>query len=57
LNFVNASAANPSARAPAADIAPIRAPLDQGCDLEADVVLIVARELPELPRPLKEVNG
>jgi hypothetical protein len=25
----------------------------QGCDLEADVVPIVARELPELPRPLK----
>jgi hypothetical protein len=36
-----------------ADISPIRALLDQGCDLEADVVPIVARELPELPRPLK----
>jgi hypothetical protein len=36
-----------------ADLAPIRALLDQGCDLEADVVPIVARELPELPRPLK----
>jgi hypothetical protein len=35
------------------DIAPIRALLDQGCDLEADVLPIVARELPELPRPLK----
>jgi hypothetical protein len=38
---------------PAADVEPIRALLDQGCDLEADVVPIVARELPELPRPLK----
>jgi hypothetical protein len=37
----------------ASDIAPIRALLAQGCDLEADVVPIVARELPELPRPLK----
>jgi hypothetical protein len=36
-----------------ADIAPIRALLDQGCDLEADILPIVARELPELPRPLK----
>jgi hypothetical protein len=38
---------------PAADVAPIRALLDQGCDLEADVVLIVAREVPDLPRPLR----
>jgi hypothetical protein len=38
---------------PLADVSPIRALLDQGCDLEADVVPIVARELPELPRPLK----
>jgi hypothetical protein len=30
---------------PLADISPIRALLDQGCDLEADVVPIVAREL------------
>jgi hypothetical protein len=36
-----------------ADIAPIRALLDQGCDLEADILPIVARELSELPRPLK----
>ena len=36
-----------------ADIAPIRALLDQGCDLEADILPIFARELPELPRPLK----
>ena len=36
----------------AADISPIRALLEQGCDLQADVVPIVARELPELPRPL-----
>jgi hypothetical protein len=26
---------------------------DQGCDLEADILPIVAREVPELPRPLK----
>jgi hypothetical protein len=38
---------------PATDIAPIRALVDQGCDLEADILPIVARELPELPRPLK----
>jgi hypothetical protein len=38
---------------PAADLAPIRALLDQGCDLEAVILPIVARELPELPRPLK----
>jgi hypothetical protein len=37
---------------PAADLAPIRALLDKGCHLEADVVPIVARGLPELPRPL-----
>jgi hypothetical protein len=36
-----------------ASFEPIRALLDQGCDLEADVVPIVAREVPELPRPLK----
>jgi len=38
---------------PAADIAPIRALLDQGCDLEADVLPTVARTVPELPRPLR----
>jgi hypothetical protein len=38
-----------------ADVAPIRSLLDQGCDLEADILPIVAREVPELPRPLK--NG
>jgi hypothetical protein len=27
--------------------------LDQGCDLEADILPIVAREVPELPRPLR----
>jgi hypothetical protein len=35
------------------DISPIRALLEQGCDLEADILPIVAREVPELPRPLK----
>jgi hypothetical protein len=38
---------------PEANIEPIRALLDQGCDLEADTLPIVAREVPELPRPLK----
>jgi hypothetical protein len=37
----------------AADLAPIRALLDQGCDLDGDFLPIVARELPELSRPLK----
>jgi hypothetical protein len=36
-----------------ANIEPIRTLLDQGCDLEADILPIVAREVPELPRPLK----
>jgi hypothetical protein len=36
-----------------ADIAPIRALLDQGCDLEGDILPTVARTVPELPRPLK----
>jgi hypothetical protein len=36
-----------------ADISPIRALIEQGCDLEVDVLPIVAREIPELPRPLK----
>jgi hypothetical protein len=36
-----------------ANIDPIRTLLDQGCDLEADVVPIVARLLSDLPRPLK----
>ena len=35
------------------DVAPIRSLLDQGCDLEADILPIVAREVPELLRPLK----
>jgi hypothetical protein len=35
------------------DISPIRALIDQGCDLEADILPIIAREVPELPRPLK----
>jgi hypothetical protein len=36
---------------PLADISPIRTLLDQGC--EADVVPIVAREVPDLPMPLR----
>jgi hypothetical protein len=38
---------------PAADIAPIQALLDQGCNFEMDVLPTVARTVPELPRPLK----
>jgi hypothetical protein len=37
---------------PAADLSPIVALINQG-DLEADVVPVVARLLPDLPRPLK----
>jgi hypothetical protein len=40
-----------------ADVAPIRALIDQGCDLEADVVPTVARTVPELPRPLSVGTG
>jgi glycerol uptake facilitator-like aquaporin len=36
-----------------ADVSPIRALLDQGCDLELDILPVVAREVPELPRPLR----
>jgi hypothetical protein len=36
-----------------ADISPIRALIEQGCDLELDVLPIVAREIPDLTRPLK----
>jgi hypothetical protein len=35
---------------PNADVSPIAALLDQGCDLEGDILPIVARELPELGR-------
>jgi hypothetical protein len=39
---------------PDASLEPIHALLDQGCcDLEADILPIIAREVPELPRPLK----
>jgi hypothetical protein len=39
----------------AADISPILELLNnQGCDLAADVLPVVAREVPELPRPLKK---
>jgi hypothetical protein len=40
-----------------ASIAPIRALLDQGYDLEADIVPTVARTMPDLPRPLKRWDG
>jgi hypothetical protein len=36
-----------------ADVAPILALIDQGCDLKADVLPTVARTVPELPRPLR----
>jgi hypothetical protein len=36
-----------------ASVEPIRHLIDMGCDLEADILPIVAREVPELPRPLK----
>jgi hypothetical protein len=34
-------------------VAPILALIEQGCDLEADILPVVAPEVPELPRPLK----
>jgi hypothetical protein len=34
--------------------AALQALLEEGCDLEADILPIVAREVPELPRPLKK---
>jgi hypothetical protein len=34
-----------------ADISPIRALLEQGRDLEADILPVIAREVPKLPRP------
>jgi hypothetical protein len=40
---------------PLADISPIRALIEQGCDLDLDALPIVVREKPDLPRPLK--NG
>ena len=36
-----------------ADVAPIRALIEQGCDLEADVLPTVARNVPDLTHPLK----
>jgi len=36
-----------------ADVSPIRTLLAQGCDLEADVLPIVACEIPDMPCPLK----
>jgi hypothetical protein len=42
---------------PDADITPIRALIVQGCDLDADVVPVVARLVPELPRRLKRWDG
>jgi hypothetical protein len=40
-----------------ATVEPIRALLDQGCDLEADILPTVAREVPELPRPLRNLGS
>jgi hypothetical protein len=36
-----------------ADIAPIRALIEQGCDLEADILPVIEREVPELQQPLR----
>jgi hypothetical protein len=40
-----------------ADVAPVRALLDQGCDLEAVILPTVARTMRDLPRPLKRWDG
>jgi hypothetical protein len=37
-----------------ADLTPISMLIQQGCDLDLDILPIVAREVPELPRPLKK---
>jgi hypothetical protein len=36
-----------------ADVEPIRALIEQGCDLEADVLPVVARNVPDLTHPLR----
>jgi hypothetical protein len=36
-----------------ADVAPILALIAQGCDLEADILPVVARNVPDLTRPLR----
>jgi hypothetical protein len=36
-----------------ADVAPIRYRIEIGCDLEADILPVVGRLVPELKRPLK----
>jgi hypothetical protein len=38
---------------PDAHIGTILALIEQGCDPEADILPVIAREVPELPRPLK----
>jgi hypothetical protein len=38
---------------PMADVGPIAGLIEDGCDLEADILPIIARDVPELPRPLK----
>jgi hypothetical protein len=38
---------------PQADITPILGLIAQGCDLDLDVLPVVARLVPDLPRPLK----
>jgi hypothetical protein len=39
-----------------ADVLTIRRLLEEGCDLEADILPTVARTVPELPRPLKTIQ-
>jgi hypothetical protein len=38
---------------PEADVYPIQALLEQGCDLDADILPVVARMVPDMPRSLK----
>jgi hypothetical protein len=42
---------------PMADVEPISGLLDQGSDLEADVLPTVTRTMSDLPRPLKRWDG
>ena len=41
---------------PEADMAPILVLLNQGCDLEADILPIIARDVPTLGRPLEALG-
>ena len=53
MRLIEASNGNMDALA---DISPIRGLIEQGCDLEADVLPVVARLLPELSAPAQKLG-